>query len=174
MASLRDQYWGQYCATPASMTGMMAQSALSAGLWMIRDWEEWLTESQGCYSEGSWQAEEMFDRNLTKFRRGSCNILYVGRNSPMQQHWLKISWLEISFAKKDLGAWRTTGRAQSAARPCSKGSQLYTGLSKQERSQQVRRSNSSSVFNTCETISAPSCPLDMERWHARPMKCQWR
>jgi len=37
--------------------------------------------------------------------------------------------------------------------------QLVKGISKQERSQRVRTSDSSQVFTTCGTISAALCPI---------------
>jgi len=37
----RGQYWGQYCLTPSLMTWMMGRSTPSAGLWMIKNSEEW-------------------------------------------------------------------------------------------------------------------------------------
>ncbi|KAK4829413.1 hypothetical protein QYF61_003977 [Mycteria americana] len=47
--------------------------------------------------------ENWADRNLTKFNKGKCKVLHLGRNSLMYQHRLGANHLESSFAEKALG-----------------------------------------------------------------------
>ncbi|PKU38866.1 rna-directed dna polymerase from mobile element jockey-like [Limosa lapponica baueri] len=43
------------------------------------------------------------ERNLTKFHKGKCRVLHLGRNNPMHQHRLGADLLESSSEEKDLG-----------------------------------------------------------------------
>ncbi|GAB0185870.1 hypothetical protein GRJ2_001052300 [Grus japonensis] len=43
------------------------------------------------------------DRNLTKFNKGKCKVLHLGRNNPKHQYRLGVDLLGSSSAEKDLG-----------------------------------------------------------------------
>ncbi|KAK4829005.1 hypothetical protein QYF61_001761 [Mycteria americana] len=47
--------------------------------------------------------EKWADRNLMMFNKESCKVLHLGRNNPKHQNTLRATWLESSFAEKDLG-----------------------------------------------------------------------
>jgi len=46
--------------------------------------------------------ESWAERNLMKFDKGKCRVLYLGRNNPMHQHRLRDNLLESSSAERDL------------------------------------------------------------------------
>jgi len=47
--------------------------------------------------------ESWAERNLLKFNKGMCKVLYLGRNNPMHQYRLGADLLESSSAERDLG-----------------------------------------------------------------------
>jgi len=47
--------------------------------------------------------ESWTERNLTKFNKGKCRVLHLGRNNPMHQYRLGADLLEISSVERDLG-----------------------------------------------------------------------
>ncbi|GAB0177588.1 mitochondrial enolase superfamily member 1 [Grus japonensis] len=47
--------------------------------------------------------EKWADRNLVKFNKGKCKVLYLRRNNPMHQYMLGATQLGSSLAGKDLG-----------------------------------------------------------------------
>ncbi|PKU38186.1 rna-directed dna polymerase from mobile element jockey-like [Limosa lapponica baueri] len=49
--------------------------------------------------------EKWADRNLTKFNKGKCKVLPLGRSKPWRQYMLRTTQLEKSLAEKDLGFW---------------------------------------------------------------------
>ena len=46
--------------------------------------------------------EKWADRNLSKFNKGKCKVLHLGRNNSMHLEMLGAAQLESSFAEKDL------------------------------------------------------------------------
>lgn len=85
----------------------------------------------------------------TSWSSGEANIVYLWWNSPVQRYWLGTDW-KAALPKGTLGSWGTTAVPESVVCPCSKEGQPYIGLSRQKRSQQVRRSDSSPVLGTWE------------------------
>jgi len=47
--------------------------------------------------------ESWAERNLMKFHKGKCRVLYLGRNNPMHQYRLGADLLESSSVERDLG-----------------------------------------------------------------------
>jgi len=47
--------------------------------------------------------ERRAERNLVKFNKGKCRVLYLGRNNLMHQYRLGADLLECSSAERDLG-----------------------------------------------------------------------
>jgi len=47
--------------------------------------------------------ESWAERNLTRFNKGKCSVLHLGRNNPMQQYRLGVDLLECSSVESDLG-----------------------------------------------------------------------
>jgi len=47
--------------------------------------------------------DSLVQRNLTKFNKGKCMVLHLGRNNPMHQYKIWAALLESSSAVRDLG-----------------------------------------------------------------------
>ncbi|GAB0178190.1 mitochondrial enolase superfamily member 1 [Grus japonensis] len=52
--------------------------------------------------------EKWADKNLLQIKKGKCKVLHLERNNLMYQYMLGNSWLESSFAEKDLGVLEDT------------------------------------------------------------------
>lgn len=52
--------------------------------------------------------DKWIDRNLMKYNKGKCQVLYLRRNNPIHQYMLGDSQMESSFAEKDLGVLMDT------------------------------------------------------------------
>lgn len=49
------------------------------------------------------KAEDLANRNLMKFSKEKCRIMYLGQNKPMHLYRLGSSWLSIRPTENDLG-----------------------------------------------------------------------
>ena len=58
----------------------MGQSAPSASLQIIQNWEDWLVIQSSLDRLEKWTS-----RNLMKFNNGKCKVLHVERNNPRHQ-----------------------------------------------------------------------------------------
>ena len=61
-------------------TQVMGQSAPSASLQIIQNWEDWLVIQSSLDKLEKWTS-----RNLMKFNNGKCKVLNVERNNPRHQ-----------------------------------------------------------------------------------------
>lgn len=59
---------------------------------------------EGCVAiqEDLNRLQKWSDRNLTKFNKEKCKVLYLGRKNSMYQYMLEATQLESIFAEKDL------------------------------------------------------------------------
>lgn len=87
----------------------MEQSALSASLKMIQNWEEYLIDQVDLLLiRGTWSGCGKWTKsNLMKFNKGKRKILCLKRNTTMQLYSLGANHLESSFAEEDWRSWQT-------------------------------------------------------------------
>ncbi|GAB0192894.1 mitochondrial enolase superfamily member 1 [Grus japonensis] len=80
----------------------MGESAPSAALQLIQDWEEcWYTRGLCCHAEGP--LEKQADRRLMKFNKEKSKVLHLGRSNAMWQYMQGANQLESSSAVEDFG-----------------------------------------------------------------------
>ncbi|GAB0207124.1 mitochondrial enolase superfamily member 1 [Grus japonensis] len=99
----RGQYWVWSYSTYSSMTWTRGQSVPSASLLTIQNWEEWLIHQKAVlpFSE-TWTGWRV-GWCRTKFNKGKCRVLHLGRNNPKHRYRLGVDMLGSSAAEKDLG-----------------------------------------------------------------------
>jgi len=61
------------------------------------------TEDSAAIHQDLDRLESWAQRNLMKFNKGKCRVLYLGRNNPMYQYKIRGDLLETSSAERDLG-----------------------------------------------------------------------
>ena len=95
------------------------------------------------------------EKNLMRFTKGKCRVLYLGRNNYMHQYSLWADLLEGSSAKKDLGVLVDSRLAMSQL--CGQEGQWNPGVLEKS-SQQVEGGDPSPLLCPGEATCGVLCP----------------